>query len=130
MRASVHERIPCVTPPAVVAVDGKICLSTIDGQELFLAKITAPAMQVALAPHNHSPFLATQGTHRRWWNQFFLPGKDWRDFLVEREILIRDFEWRTALSARLLHRKASIPLLLSFQSCRNMLGCTYEEKGH
>src|SRR3989339_2108851 len=102
---SEREPVPFVTPPAFLAENSEGGVGGIK-RDNVLATVPAPsAVKLALIAPCQSPLLSALRTQRRRGDQFLLAVEDRRDFLIKREIILRNLEAGAALFAGLLHRK-------------------------
>ena len=100
----VRNRIPTIPPPTCGTVDRVRLIRRKTRQHTDGASITLPLVQRSLISPYQSPLLPALRTQRRWRNQLFLSVKHWRNFFIEREILIGDFEGGRALMTRSFHK--------------------------
>lgn len=64
----VGRRIPRITPPTVVAVDGERSLRRVSGNDFFLAQVTWTLIECEFIAESHPPLETTVGAECRSWH--------------------------------------------------------------
>ena len=80
--------------PAFAAVDDCMRVRGILGKNSFLAEAASGGIEMTFIAVGKSALFSAVGTVRRRRNQFLFPVEDGGDFVIENQIIIRDFEQR------------------------------------